>query len=215
MNPTAERIAQMSRERCTVSTVYGTSLGAILRAQLFRLQHKVHYVPLGGSVPLGVLAQVNAALELVEQIRRGVLPQPARVVVPLGSSGTAAGFALGFAIAKVEIPVIGVRVAPAIVANRIRVMQLGRQTARMIERITGEQIARMQSRQFSVVRDVYGGAYGRPVQRAIEAAQQLNAASGIRLDQTYSAKTFAIALELARSDPQPTLFWNTFDGRIL
>jgi len=215
MNPTAERIAQLSRERCVVATVYGTSPWAILRAQLFRLRHKVHYVPLGGSVPLGVLAQVNAALELVEQVRGGVLPQPARVVVPLGSSGTAAGLALGFAIANVEIQVIGVRVAPAIVANRIRVMQLGRQTAQMIERITGERIARMRSRQFSVARDVYGGAYGRTVPRAIAAAQQLNGTSGIRLDQTYSAKAFAVALELARSDPQPTLFWNTFDGRVL
>jgi D-cysteine desulfhydrase len=158
---------------------------------------------------------VNAALELAEQVRMGMLPPPARVVLPLGSSGTVAGFALGFAIAGLETRIIGVQVAPAIVANRIRVMRLGQQTARMIEKITGGRIPRIRLGGIGVARDVYGGAYGRPVPRAMAAAQQLEDVSGIRLDQTYSAKAFAVALDMARSDARPTLFWNTFDGRIL
>ncbi len=54
------------------------------------------------ATPLGTLGHVNAALELAEQIEAGELPPPARVVVPLGSGGTAAGLALGFAIAGLE-----------------------------------------------------------------------------------------------------------------
>jgi 1-aminocyclopropane-1-carboxylate deaminase/D-cysteine desulfhydrase-like pyridoxal-dependent ACC family enzyme len=41
----------------------------------------------------------------------------------------------------------------------------------------------------------------------------LQAASGIVLDPTYSAKGFALALDLASRGP--TLFWLTFDSRIL
>ena len=185
------------------------------RAHLFRLTHTVHYVPLGGSVPLGVLAQVNAALEFADQIRANVLPAPTRVIVPLGSGGTMAGLALGFAIAQLDISVIGVQVAPTIVANRMRVLRLEAQTARLIERMTGERVPRARAHQLGVARNTYGGAYGRAVPSTVAAAQRLATASGILLDQTYSAKAFAVALELARNDPQPTVFWNTFDGRML
>ena len=215
MNPTADRLANHSQQRYVKAPVSATSVGGILRAQLFRLTHKVHYVPLGGSVPLGVLAQVNAGLEFAEQVRAGALPAPARVVLPLGSGGTMAGIALGFAIANLDTTLIGVQVVPAIVANRFRVMRLVAQTARLIERMTGERIPRPRAQQLHIARGVYGGAYGRPVAAAIDAARQLAAASQIVLDQTYSAKAFVVALELARKDSRPTVFWNTFDGRVL
>ena len=215
MNPTAERLARQSQERCLRAPVYATSVSAMLRAQLFRLTHTVHYVPLGGSVALGVLAQVSAALEFAEQVRNGEVPTPARIIVPLGSGGTMAGLALGFAIANLETALIGVQVVPLIVANRFRVMRLIAQTARLIERMTGEQLVRGHAHQLGVARGAYGGAYGRLVPAAVAAAQQLAAVSDIQLDQTYSAKAFAVALKLAHNDPRPTVFWNTFDGRIL
>jgi hypothetical protein len=40
-------------------------------------------------------------------------------------------------------------------------------------------------------------------------------ATGLRLDATYSAKAFAIALRVARVEPGVTLFWSTFDARWL
>ena len=67
-----------------------------------RLTRAAQYIPLGGSTPLGTLGHVNAALELADQVERGELPLPGRVVVPLGSGGTAAGLALGFAIAGLD-----------------------------------------------------------------------------------------------------------------
>lgn len=215
MNPTATRVAAQTAARGVITPVYELSVTAILRAQLFRLSQSVRYVPLGGSTPLGVLAQVNAGLELAEQLRVGEAPPPGRVVLPLGSGGTMAGIALGLAIAGVDTVVIGVQVAPAIIANRIRVVRLIARTARLIERVTGARIPRPRMHQLGVARGAYGGAYGRPVPAAVAAAERLRAASGILLDQTYSAKAFAVALALARSHPEPTLFWNTFDGTVL
>ena len=117
--------------------------------------------------------------------------------------------------AELDTVVIGVQVAPAIVANRIRVTRLIAQTARLIEHLTGERIPRTKPHQLGIVRGGYGGAYGRLVPAAALAAQQLQHASGIVLDQTYSAKAFAVALEFARNDPRPTVFWDTFDDRIV
>lgn len=215
MNHSAYRVADMIGDECVSSPVYGGATRAMIAAQFIRLTQRCRYVPLGGSTPVGVLAHVNAALELAEQIQAGELPMPARVVVPLGSGGTVAGLSLGFAIAGLDIATICVQVTPAIVANRLRVRRLISRTARMIERVTGARVPRVPAHLLGVVHDAYGGAYGRPLPAATAAAHELAASTGIRLDDTYSAKAFVVALALARAKDGTTLFWNTFDPRLL
>ena len=72
----------------------------------------------GGSSGLGVLGAAEGALEVVEAARAGVIRMPEDVVVAAGSCGTAAGLALGFALAGVPVRVVAVRVVPRIVASR-------------------------------------------------------------------------------------------------
>lgn len=221
MNPTATRIADRIAERAAANVpprVHRFSGIAVAQAQWLRLTGHVRYVPLGGSTPLGVLGMVNAGMELALQIRAGELPLPSRVVVALGSGGTMAGLALGLAIAELDVAVIGVQVTPTIIANRSRVQRLVARTARLVEHATGEHVRRPATRLLGVARGAYGGAYGRLVPSAAHAAEKLDAATGIRLDQTYTAKALAVALELARDRRMrtgPTLFWNTFDSRLL
>jgi hypothetical protein len=61
--------------------------------------------------------------------------------------------------------------------------------------------------------NLYGGAYARPHPTAEHAAVLVNALRGWRLDATYSAKAFGVALDLAAAESTPTLFWMTFDAR--
>lgn len=221
MNSTADRVAALTLSACETAPVVRTTIGALLRAQLRRRRRRdgarVHYVPLGAATPLGALAHVNAALELAGQVTAGLLPRPARIVVPLGSGGTMAGLALGVAIAGLDAEVIGVQVTPAIIANLARVRRLVARTARLIERVTGAPVRRPGDRSYAVARGAYGGAYGRPLPAARVAAYELERASGIRTDQTYTAKALAVALAIAATEEEdePTLFWNTFDGRLL
>jgi D-cysteine desulfhydrase len=225
MNATADRVAPLIETQCTRAPIARTMLGALLHAYWYASWHRIrnrdsrlHYVPPGGSIPLGVLAHVNAAIELAIQVRDGVLPRPRTIVLPLGSGGTMAGLVLGLAIARLDVPVTGVQVTPRIVANRWRVKRLIARTAALIERITNEPVTRPHRHAMHIERHVYGGAYGRAVPAAVEAAQWLKAASGIQLDYTYSAKAFAVALALARdttNSTEPILFWNTFDGRLI
>jgi len=215
MNPVAQRVAATITSACSASPVFANATTAILRTQLMRLTRRFRYIPLGGSTPLGALAHVNAALELAAQIRTGELPAPARVVAPLGSGGTVAGLSLGFAIAGLETVMIAVQVTPAIVANRMHVRRLISRTARLIEKISGERIPRVPQRLFGIVHAAYGGAYGRPLPAATAAARDLQSATGIQLDDTYSAKAFLVALAVARNADGPTLFWDTFDSRLI
>lgn len=212
MNATAVRVAQRLAETTDAAPIFRTPLGAYAWAWRQR-RRGARWVAAGGSTPLGILGHVNAGLELVAQIDAGVLPQPERVVVPLGTGGTAAGLALAFRIARRDIHVIGVRVVPRIVGRRDRVVRLAARTARLIERMSGETVPGVRRGDLTVLHDAYGGAYGRETEIARMAAARLREDSAIELDPTYSAKAFALALNLTAGGP--TLFWLTFDSRIL
>jgi D-cysteine desulfhydrase len=163
-------------------------------------------IPAGGTSPLGMLGHVNSALELAEQVRAGVLPEPKRVVVPLGTGGTVAGLALGFRLAGLDCEVVGARVVPRIVANGRRVRRLIRSAIDLIDRQTGQTLILKGEPSVRVDDGVYGGAYGRPL-----AAAPSSTSTGVALDPTYSAKAYVAALHHARE--ADTLFWLTFDSR--
>jgi 1-aminocyclopropane-1-carboxylate deaminase/D-cysteine desulfhydrase-like pyridoxal-dependent ACC family enzyme len=212
MNPTAERVAARLARVAEEAPVFRTPVGAYWWAMRQRL-HGARWIAAGGTTPLGMLGHVNAGLELVDQIDAKVLPAPHAVVVPLGTGGTAAGLALAFAIADRPIVVIGARVVPRVVARRSRVLRLTRRAASLVERVAGGALPRVHTDRIEIVHDYYGGAYGRETPDAKAAADRLRASRAIDLDPTYSAKAFALAL--ARAARGPTLFWLTFDSRIL
>jgi D-cysteine desulfhydrase len=214
MHPASERVARRAAELATIHRAPNAAIGLAWVA-LLRLTSGARWIPIGGSSPLGALGHVNAALELSEQIARGELPMPARVVVPLGSAGTAAGLALGFAIAGLETTVLGARVGPRLAATRGRVLRLARGARSLIRRLSGADCPAVDPRRVAVVHDVYGGAYGRPLAAGERAAAELRTIGGPLLDATYSAKAFAAALGVARRQADPTLFWLTFDSRAI
>jgi D-cysteine desulfhydrase len=212
MNATARDVAERVGREADEAPVFRSVLGAYAYAWRAR-RRGAHWIAAGGSTPLGVLGHVNAGLELAKQIRDAALPEPRYVVVPLGTGGTAAGVALAFAIAELRTVVIGVRVVPRIVARRSHVRRLAARTAGLIERVSGRSVPRLAADAVQVAHEEYGGAYGRETRAAAKAAAWMREANHLTLDLTYSAKALAHALHLASR--APTLFWLTFDPRIV
>ncbi len=215
MNEIAETVAVRIAGLIPGSRVSQNPVPALVKARLDSFLTNQRYIPLGGSSTLGILGHVNAALEVVAQAGRGEMPMPSRVVVPLGSGGTAAGLLTGFAIAEVPVEVVGARVGPGIYINRMKVLSLARRTTRFIERLTGESLPRVEGGRLRVNHDVYGGGYGRPLERASVAAARLLEETGIRVDHTYAGKAWTAALEEAVLPGGPVLFWLTFDASCL
>jgi D-cysteine desulfhydrase len=211
MNPTAERIRRESAAAADeVHDVRGV-VSAYARGLLGR-SRGARWIPPGGGTPLGALGFVNAALELAAQVRAGVLPAPARIVVPLGTGGTTAGLLVGLELAGLPSRVIAARVVPRIVANRGHVLWLAWRTAHLLRKLSGADVPSPRGSRLEIVQDVYGGAYGRETERGREAAERYRAWSGRPLDPTYSAKALAAALALPEGGP--TLFWLTYDARM-
>jgi D-cysteine desulfhydrase len=213
MNSMADTISDKLARELKETKVGATPIGAIVRCGYVRLTRNVHFIPVGGTSPLGALGHVNAGLELAAQIKRGDCPTPANIVLPVGTGGTMAGIALGLAIAGLDIPVVGARVGPRMFVNLPKVRRTARDVARLISGITGVTVAMPGN--MHITHRVYGGAYGRPLAAGNAAADLLERVSGIKLDATYSAKAFVAALDLARMKKGPTLFWLTFDARCL
>ena len=162
----------------------------------------------GGSTPLGTLGYAAAALELGEQIRAGQLPAPQAVYVPFGSGGTAAGLAVGFRLAKLDVRVAPVRVFDRFFANARSLARLANRTAALLRASGGPDAGHFRARDFDMVHDQFGGGYGRSTPAAEQALARA-AEAGLQLETTYSAKTLAAVFASGRKD---ILFWNTFSS---
>ena len=215
MNPVADAVSSRIAKLVGESPVSRSAALSILSAKYEQLKTGARYIPVGGSTPIGILGHVNAALELARQIEEGLLPSPEKIVLPVGSGGTAAGLLLGFAIAGLPIELVGARVGPGLFVNRRNVLALARRTSKLIERVAGERPALLDKARLRIVHGVYGGAYGRPLSESGDAGVILRDSTGIELDGTYSAKAWVAALAESRVTQGPVLFWLTFDARCL
>lgn len=165
------------------------------------LSGTVEIAPMGGSDPVTTLGSVNAALELAEQVRRGECPEPDAIFVALGSGSTAAGLALGLALAGLRTRLFAVRVTVPAIANLSRVMDLAVSCAWLLD------LKDVPGMSVEVVADCFGG-YAKPIPAGREAMRRF-AEAGIRLDASYTAKTAAAALARRASFRAPML-WNTY-----
>lgn len=204
---------------CGAEIVYGGSrLGGVLRFFIMERirRRRAFFIPLGGSSPKGVLGFVNAGLEFALQLEKGEAPKPGAVFVAVGSCGTLAGLVLGFRMAGLSMPVVGVRVAPAVAVNRKAVLKLARRAQELLapcgSRRSG--LLPLSKEAFLLDSEQYGGGYGHPTEAGREAQNLLVETEGIRLEPTYTAKTLASLLEHSRRGTfaGPLLFWNTFNS---
>jgi D-cysteine desulfhydrase len=178
-----------------------------------------YLIPPGGSSVTGSLAYVDAALELAQQIERGELARPSRIVVALGSGGTAAGLLVGLERAgllvgsdgKLPIELVAVQVVDPPFGSAATTLALALAIRRRLgEPLSRAAIARV-SRALRVVRAYLGTGYGAPT-AAGDRATVLCTPEGLTLDPTYTAKACAAAIAEARTAPGPVLFWHTLSA---
>jgi D-cysteine desulfhydrase len=176
--------------------------------RLRRQGRRPYFIPPGGTSPVGALGYVHAVEELVAQHARGELPEwPDVMVCALGSGGLFAGLLAGVRTAGRPCRVVGVEIWSRWAANRTALAWLARRTLALA---LGPRAPSLQARELEVDPGQLGSGYGHPTEAARE-AQALFAQDGVSLDLTYTAKTAAGLMALARSTPRPRrlLFWHS------
>jgi len=190
-----------------------TSWGAVPFVLAQRVAAGAAYIPVGGSSVLGSMGYVGAGLELAAQVRQGDLPEPDVCVVALGSGGTAAGLAAGFAAAGLATRVVGVCVSVPPWALRLLSLWLARACARRAGLRSPEASFGAMRRRLAIDTRFLGRGYGYSTSDGDAAAADARAAAGLVLDPTYTAKAFAAALWQVRSRrSRRVLYWHTLSS---
>jgi len=164
-----------------------------------------YVIPAGGSSLLGTRGFVAAATELAEQVGAGALPEPDLIVLPFGSGGTAAGLAAGLLRAGLRTRVLAIAVAEPVKVFEHKARELAKE---LVEHSSHAAVLE----RLEVDRHYLGEGYGRPT-RASEHATREAARESLVLDDTYTAKAFAAALDrVALGNERHVLFWHTLSS---
>lgn len=171
-------------------------------------------IPMGGSSWIGAIGFVNAALELAEQFDAAGGVTADRIYVAMGTMGTAAGLALGLALAGVEIPVHAVRVTDPRFANLPALERLVAKIEALIRRREDGLRAGLAARTHLVFRDdFFGEGYGRSGPAVESAVRFAHDELGLGLESTYTGKAFAAMLaDISAGRCTRPLFWNTYNA---
>ncbi len=190
---------------------------ALVRMAMLRRRggRRVFVIPPGGSNIVGTLGFVDAGDELAQQIAVGELPEPSLVLVALGSGGTAAGLSVAFARAGLRTRVVGVAVAKPQWLLGLAARRLAYAVG---VRLGGRALGNAAQRHFSMEGSAVGAGYGAAT-AAGDAACIAARSIPITLDDTYTAKVFARAMDMAtpsahraESRGGPILFWHTLSA---
>ncbi len=186
----------------------------------FERDEMPYLIPTGGSCPLGVIGFINAAFELKEQIKNGLLPEPDYIYHAAGSGGTTAGLMLGLIAAGLTTEVRSVAVEPEDRYDPLKkqIKELLNETGRLLH--TLDETFPMLTFLDGDVNLNYkftGKKYGACTKEGDAATALMKTCGNIQLDVTYTAKACAAMLHDLNSgvlDGKVVLFWNTFCGSV-
>lgn len=174
-------------------------------------------IPRGGSSPLGTVGYVNAGFELKQQIEQGELPEPDRIYVAAGTTGTAVGLMLGVKAAALRSEVVAVRVAGRRSANARKAVRLFEDTNSLLHSADPSfPKLRLAESDVSIRQEFIGEGYACFTAEGMDAVARMAAAEGIKLEGTYTGKTLAALIaDAERQDlgKGVVLFWNTYNSR--
>ncbi|MBD3228476.1 MAG: pyridoxal-phosphate dependent enzyme [Candidatus Lokiarchaeota archaeon] len=199
--------------------VYSGGLLGVAYNYFFKRYKNFYKLWAGGTDHITNLGHVNAAFELKEQIEDGELPKPDIIFVTLGSVGTMAGLDVGLTIAGLDdIELIGVKVAMNILwfgCTLYSERKSAKKTLKFIRKYT-DKFNSIKLKKRKVLTDYVGKEYGYVTEEAKNALKIVKDLENIKLDTTYTGKTFAALLDYVKSNPvsdKSILFWNTYNSR--
>jgi D-cysteine desulfhydrase len=197
------------------------AIGSIYQLLRHRLKtgKKPYIIPPGGSSGLGSIGFVNAAFELHAQVQEGLLPEPDRIYVTLGSAGTAAGLLVGIKALNMRTRIIPVRVVEEHFTDEAWIGKLFRDTAGLLHASDPSfPHLELAPGDIDIVDDYLGEGYARFTPKGMEAAALFAETEGIKLDGTYTGKTAAALIDHARRPGEinkndVVVYWNTLNAR--
>jgi len=171
-------------------------------------------IPAGGSSWLGTMGFVNAGLELATQIGKGELIRPDRIYMATGTMGSAAGLAIGLAIAGLPCQVEAVRVSVTSICDEPLLRRLIAKTIAMMHRLDASLPPGLEQKvNIRLRHSFFADGYARSNRETDAAVKFAGDELGLALETTYTGKAMAALLrDLSKNRDELLMFWNTFNS---
>ncbi len=223
----------LAHQRATPKVPVALNMHRQLGTEVFRFGHGVDSVdlfrrhlqfrgawviPLGGTCWLGAVGFVNAGLELAQQIADGILERPDQIYLACGTTGSAAGLAVGLAAAGLNTTVQAIQVADNPFASEAKMRRLVSKTRSLLQRIDPAFRADISAERLVWRDEFLAGGYARADDATESAVEIARDHAGLALERTYTGKAFAAMLHDLQSsayDGKRAMFWNTYNARLL
>lgn len=173
---------------------------------------RVYDIPFGGSSATGTIGFVNAGFELAAQIVAGEMPEPDRIYLACGTSGSVTGLSLGLRLAGISGLIIAVQVTPPVISGSAAHCQLFNDTNLLLHTLDNA-IPLLKDPRSNVMHrdDEFGAGYAHETASAADAVQLMARTEDVHLETTYTGK--ALATLAKDSLTGTTLFWNTYNAQ--
>ena len=223
----------LSHQKVTPNVARTLNMHRQLGTEIFRWGHDVDQVtlfrerlqgrgtwviPLGGTCWVGAVGFVNAGLELAAQVADGLIQPPDRIYIACGTTGSAAGLALGIAAAGLDSIVHAVQVADNPFASERKMLELMNKSRHLLNRADSTFMANGHV-QNVVWRDEFlAGGYARVDDATAAAVTVAKEELDLSLETTYTGKAMAAMLhdlQASGNDGESCLFWNTYNAQAL
>ena len=167
-------------------------------AELEAAGRRPYAVPRGGAIAAGTVGMVVAAEELAAQLDEASV-EPEVVVIASGSGTTVAGLSVGTVACAGTWRVLGASVSRPVETARPEITALAERCASLLGVEPGP---------FELV-DARGAGFGIASEAGERAAANALRIEGLLLDPVYTAKAFAVVLDLLDAGTGPIVFWHT------
>ncbi|MDD5590400.1 MAG: D-cysteine desulfhydrase family protein [Dehalococcoidales bacterium] len=174
------------REMFTTMLKKASSLADRLRGQ----GRNPLILPVGVTMPLGVVGWVSAAEEIVQQLKKLEI-ETRHLILANGSGGTQAGLVLGFKYLKSTMNVVGI----SVVNHRNEATAVVVDQANAAAELLGLDII-IKPEEVTIYDDYLGQGYGIPTREGIEAIRLVAQTEAIFLDPVYTGKAMAGLIDL-------------------
>lgn len=165
-----------------------------LKKELDKQGYRTYVIPVGGSMPLGVLGYVYAAYELMDQLRK-ISTKPQYIVHATGTGTTQAGLILGLKLLGVDnVAVIGINTEKPDISIDLKnkIMNLAEETQKLLG--VGSNL--VSDNDIIVYDDYVFGGYGLVTNELVEFIKTIARNEGLLLDPVYTAKAFYGLIDL-------------------
>ena len=186
------------------------------------IKHRLKYkrypavIAPGGSSVLGTIGFVNAAFELKKQIAENTAPEPDYIYVAMGTMGTAAGLSLGLKAANIKSKLIPVCIVDKKMSNIEKLEKLFHITNSYLNSLDQSfPVLQFPGSQIEINHNFFGKQYALFTKEGVKAVDWMKNTEGIKLEGTYTGKTFAALIDDAKEKnlkDDVIIFWNTYNS---